>query len=248
MNKIHRPHRLSGYIAKVDFQQTADNDGQPDWIMFYMPGPKARAEYRVFAKRGGPNVLEIEPPDSPPRPVLSELSELESELIQRGVTQATAAELVRNHAEEKIRAQIERLDWIVSKKPQKIDDLAAYLVDAVRKDFAAPKGFVSKAEHHRRDEAKRQADQQAAVTRRRKQMEEARQQEARRTADAHLQSLSPEGRAALEETVLAQVSPEARQNYENPIMARHRSMLMLAMLREYLGSRLTLRDLPSGEA
>ena len=29
--------------------------------MLYTPGPKARAEYRAFARRGGPTVLEVEP-------------------------------------------------------------------------------------------------------------------------------------------------------------------------------------------
>ncbi len=52
MNKVHRPHRESGYIAKVDFQQTTDGD-LPDWVMLYMPGPKARAEYRTFANGVG---------------------------------------------------------------------------------------------------------------------------------------------------------------------------------------------------
>src|SRR5262249_19345070 len=61
MSKIHRPHRQSGYIAKVDFQQTTDSSGQADWVMLYQPGPKARAEFRAFTKRGGPEVLEIEP-------------------------------------------------------------------------------------------------------------------------------------------------------------------------------------------
>src|SRR5207248_8655860 len=33
MNKVHRPHLRSGYIAGVDFERTVDGDGQPDWIM-----------------------------------------------------------------------------------------------------------------------------------------------------------------------------------------------------------------------
>ena len=68
MNKVHRPHQESGYIAKVDFQQTTDGDGQPDWIMLYQPGPKARAEFRTFTKRGGPTVVEIEPASPTSRP------------------------------------------------------------------------------------------------------------------------------------------------------------------------------------
>ena len=121
MNKVHRPHLQSGYIAKVDFQQTTDSDGKPDWIMLYMPGPKARAEFRAFTKRGGPTVLEIEPLLLEPLPQLCghEPPPLEAELIERGITAAIATELVREHAEEKIRAQMERLDWLMEKKPGK---------------------------------------------------------------------------------------------------------------------------------
>ncbi len=65
---ITTPHRKSGYILGVEFEPTTDGDGNPDWIMLYMPGPKARAEYRAFARRGGPVVLEVEPIPDDPRP------------------------------------------------------------------------------------------------------------------------------------------------------------------------------------
>ena len=71
MNKIHRPHKKSGYIAKVDYEQTVDGDGRPDWIMLYQPGPKASAEYRAFTRRGGPVVLEVEPLAADPPPQLA---------------------------------------------------------------------------------------------------------------------------------------------------------------------------------
>ena len=120
MNKVHRPHRKSGYIAEIDFQDTVDGDGRPDWIMLYVPGPKARAEYRAFTRRGGPTVLEVEPFLAAPAPPLAAPgpSPLEAELIGRGITPAMAGELVRDHGEEKIRAQIEQLDWLAETKPE----------------------------------------------------------------------------------------------------------------------------------
>jgi hypothetical protein len=33
MNKIHAPHKNSGYIKKIEFEQTTDAQGQPDWLM-----------------------------------------------------------------------------------------------------------------------------------------------------------------------------------------------------------------------
>jgi hypothetical protein len=94
MNKVHRPHRQSGYIARVDFQQTTASDGKPDWIMFYQPGANARAEFRAFTKRGGPNVLEIEALEPPIDEAGSGITELEQQLIKRGVTDDVASQLV----------------------------------------------------------------------------------------------------------------------------------------------------------
>ena len=51
--KIHRPHKLSGYIAKVEFESAVDGEGNPDWIIRYYPGPNASREFNAF--KGGGN-------------------------------------------------------------------------------------------------------------------------------------------------------------------------------------------------
>lgn len=51
MYKIHKPHLQSGYIQKVRYEATTDGEGRPDWMMCYIPGPKAKAEYRVFNRK-----------------------------------------------------------------------------------------------------------------------------------------------------------------------------------------------------
>jgi hypothetical protein len=51
MYKIHRPHIKSAYIAGVKFTSTTDEDGAPDWIMQYVPGEKAHAEYEFFTNK-----------------------------------------------------------------------------------------------------------------------------------------------------------------------------------------------------
>src|SRR5512135_695286 len=82
MYKVHAPHRRSGYIAGVEFEATTDRAGRPDWTMHYTPGPKARAEFRAFARRGsGPMIIEAEPVAPEPGP---EPTGLERELIDRG--------------------------------------------------------------------------------------------------------------------------------------------------------------------
>src|SRR5262249_47160727 len=51
MYKVHRPHLQSGYLSRVQYAATTDADGQPDWLLYYTPGPKARAEYAAFRRR-----------------------------------------------------------------------------------------------------------------------------------------------------------------------------------------------------
>ena len=45
MYKVHKPHVTSGYLAHVRYEATQDGDGHPDWVISYVPGPKAYAEY-----------------------------------------------------------------------------------------------------------------------------------------------------------------------------------------------------------
>ncbi len=48
MYKVHKPHLKLGYIQKISFEAATDSDGKHDWIMRYIPGPKARAEFKAF--------------------------------------------------------------------------------------------------------------------------------------------------------------------------------------------------------
>src|SRR6266571_6841187 len=53
MYKVHQPHVQSGYLTKVAYEATTADDGQPDWLLHYTPGPKARAEYAAFMRQPG---------------------------------------------------------------------------------------------------------------------------------------------------------------------------------------------------
>ncbi len=234
MYKVHRPHRESGYIAEIDFQETVDFEGRPDWIMLYKPGAKALAEFRAFTKRGGPNILEIEAiePDSPA--VLPAITALEQELIGRNITSATAAELVRHHPEEKIRAQVERLDWLLEKSPEKVEDPAAYLVGAIRNDYAAPKGFVSQAERERRAEAKRNRERKALEAKRKRQTQAGREREENRLIDAYWQALSPDDQAALDDVARAEADPELFRFTTGPMKRMGVTLYRRAYIRKLL--------------
>ena len=53
MYKVHRPHVASGYLTTVQYEATTDDDGCPDWLMHYTPGPKARTEFTAFTRQSG---------------------------------------------------------------------------------------------------------------------------------------------------------------------------------------------------
>ena len=100
-----------------------------------------------------------------------ELSKHEQELIERGVTPATAAELVLSYPAERIQAKLEIFDWLTSKKDKKVQNPGGFLAEAIRKDYAAPRGFVSKVEQELRlaaqkeqlrkvEDAKRKAEEE----------------------------------------------------------------------------------------
>ena len=177
--------------------------------MLYTPGPKARAEYRAFARRGGPAVLEVEPLvlDPPPRPAAPGPSPLEAELIGRGITPAMAVDLVREHGEEKVRLQIDILDGLPEKRRAKIADPAAYLVTAIRNGHAAPKGFVGRAERQAREEARQAQERKEAEDRRRRRAEAAREKAERQAIDAYWSALTPEQQVELDAAATAQADP-----------------------------------------
>jgi hypothetical protein len=244
MAQIHAPHRKAGYLARVEFEATADHEGRADWTMSYLPGPKARAEHLAFTTRGGPVVSAIEPPPAPPAPlppaevkpppVEPEPTGLERELVERGVTGSVAAELVRAFPEDRIRRQVEVLDWLREHRPKKVKDVGAYLAEAIRKDFAAPAGFQSQAERAEAERAERAQKEREEQARRAK----ARAREAEARIQAFLAALTPDERAALEAEALAGADPADRTAYEAaPAPVRRMLMASLrdALVRHRLG-------------
>jgi Replication initiator protein A len=173
---------------------------------------------------------ETKPPEPEPEP-----TGLERELIDRGVTGSVAADLVRDFPADRIRRQIEVVDWLRETKPKRIKDLGAYLADAIRKDFAAPAGFQSQAERAKAEAtARAQQDQQEQARR-----ATARAQAERDRIRAYWEALPPERRTALDAEALAGADPAARAAYEAatapPVRRLLQAGLRDAHLRRLLG-------------
>lgn len=203
MYKIHAVHRKSGYIGKVEYQQTVSVDEKPDWIICYQPGPKAHAEFHAFNKRGGPTVLEVEPTPSAPTalPLIDQpnTSPLTAELIARGVSPGMAGDLVEAHDAELIRAQMDQIDWRLEHGRGKIADPAAWLVKGLRRGgYAPPKGYKPKAERERQAEETRQRMQKTAETQRQTRTQEQREREEKAMILDYWERLSLEQREALQ--------------------------------------------------
>jgi hypothetical protein len=235
MAQIHASHRKSGYLAGVEFEATADHEGRADWTMSYLPGPKAQAEHLAFTTRGGPVVPAIEPPPVPPEPPLlaeapptavePEPTGLAAELEARGVSRAVAAELVREFPEERLRRQIEVVDWLRETKPKRIKDLGAYLAKAIREDYAAPAGFEGRAARAARETTQREAIDREAEARR----ATARAQAERDRVRAYWEALPAERRAALDAAALAGADPADRAAYEAATAPPVRRMLQAGL-------------------
>jgi Replication initiator protein A len=153
-------------------------------------------------------------PQHPTLPLAEpEPSPLVAALVARGMTRATVEELAREYP-ERIERQLEHFDWRMEKKPGKIAEPGAYLADAIKKDYAAPKGFVSRAERERQAEAARQRQEAEAEASRRQRQEEARERAERQAVNAYRESRTPEQLRQLEADALEQADAQWRATYD----------------------------------
>ena len=170
-----------------------------------------RGQWTIRLTRQAPALVSVpsEPIQAPPPP-----SPLIAELAKRGVTADIAAKLVREHGEEKIRLQMEILDWRLSgKKADKIDDPAAWLVVAIRNEtgYAVPKGFKSAADRQKQAEAKQARERAEAEDRRRKHEADAQARREKELINGFWDGLSKEENAVHEAAAIAQANGEERE-------------------------------------
>jgi hypothetical protein len=182
-------------------------------------------------QQAAPTAVEPEPP-------------LVAELVSRGVTRATAAELVRQHPVERIEAKLEVFDWLTEKRDKRVSkNPGGYLTESIRKGYVPPKGFESKTAREKKQAAELERKRQAEEAKQRTEAEARIREEADRLrVSAYLDALTPEEREALQDEALAKTNPffarQYRQSKGNAKSeARYLELIVGAHVSEILADR-----------
>ena len=176
MAKVLRPHKISGYITEVKYKPTIDVQNQPDWEMYYTPGPKARAEFAAAHRGRKKTGTEIEagaPGEMPRRltrrarqatpkvspelqqPIAVNADHLAA-LIKRGVTENQAREYLANiPATYPLVDTLEWADAEIAKNPSKWDNPAGWYVSLVKSRFTPPPTYETRTHREARLAAER---------------------------------------------------------------------------------------------
>jgi hypothetical protein len=162
MYKLHSPHKKSGYIAAVEFRETTDAVGQPDWEMFYTPGRRAKAEFRASMRKPRQQVeRQSARPVLPPVPTLEPAPVGDDPLVEQlrelGVAESKARKLIKERraaTEEQIAA------FPYREVGQGTKNVAGWLIAAIENNYELPEAYVqakAKAQEVTRGQEKRQA-------------------------------------------------------------------------------------------
>jgi hypothetical protein len=216
MYKLHQPHLKSNFITGFAHEATTDRSGNPDWILKYTPGEKAKSEYRAFqrtkrdervtaidvasAENIATKVAQPKPPheelqDQAPA-LTNEEKHFIKELVERfSIHEDTATELVVTKL-ERVKFQLEVYPF---RQEGRIKDKAAYIIRAIERNYTAPTNY---------EEDKARKEREASVAKA-KALEQARSQheekfrcayyEYLRTTEAALRINAPNKYVAFEE-------------------------------------------------
>jgi hypothetical protein len=162
--KLHQPHLKSGYIERVSHEATTDADGKADWVLKYIPGLKAKAEYKTFnstKQRECVKTIDVatesvisetsQPKPEQSTPTLTdEQKHFVKELIERfSVHEDTAIKLVTTRLEQ----VAHQLELYPHRQHSRIKDPAAYIIRAIERNYSPPTGYQEqKAQKERKEE------------------------------------------------------------------------------------------------
>jgi hypothetical protein len=158
MYKLHRSHLAAQYIEKIQFEKIMGEGGEPDWMMIYVPGARAKGQHVAFERKPVPRIkhsersatqpsfLPEEKPELFPKPMLTfapEEEQLVSQLVQFGVGEAKARSLVKTHREA-TEAQITAFPYRGEGKPRK--NAAGWLIAAIEGNYTLPVAYLEERE------------------------------------------------------------------------------------------------------
>jgi hypothetical protein len=149
---LSRSYRDAGQIKK-ELQQALE---ELESIGFLKPLSReerftkiTRGEWIITLARA-PQAL-LPPIEEDAEVLIVEPNAAERSLIERGVTPVIAAALVASSSAEQIALHVEIHDWLMERKDRRVSKSpAGYLVDSIRRGYAPPKGFESKAQAQQR--------------------------------------------------------------------------------------------------
>jgi len=174
--KIHLPHKASGYVVKIEFEQTTDANGRIDWVMWYTAGRKAKAEFKRFNTKEGrelnrpernrTHLVTVEVLSLPPekttssKPTLTDAQqELFTALTGQGITEGKAFELATKHEE----ATARELEAVAHRDKKKIQNLAGFLISAIESgEYSTPEPVQKKRKAKEFAEQKKREEEQTA--------------------------------------------------------------------------------------
>jgi uncharacterized protein YqgQ len=176
MWKLHQPHLKSGYFAEARFENISNHEGEPDWMLVYVPGKKALDEYKAFSQKQKrlidvvvdseitvEKALQPEHPEGQSRPVptlTDEQKHFAKELVERfNVHEDTAIKLVTTKLEQ----VAHQLEVYPHRQHSRIKDPAAYIIRAIEQNYSPPTRYQEqKAQKKRKEEETKVKDLEQA--------------------------------------------------------------------------------------
>jgi hypothetical protein len=164
MYKVHLPHKQSGYLDKIEYEETTDANGQVDWMMVYTPGPKAKAEYAAFTRQ--PQAIDIKTPDTRTIRTVERSAKLEKpvpslpaeqqvwleEMTKRGIAESGARKVLSELAEHQpVLDQLEYGDHLI--KTTDINNPPGFYLYLLKENITIPDDFVTSRKRKLREQA-----------------------------------------------------------------------------------------------
>ena len=185
MYKVHQPHKKSGYLSEVSYENVQDSDGKPDWMMRYVPGPKAKNEFEYFTGKAAVLETKIEIAAAPPAKETQQSFDLESapeppasrntepallaELFNRGINakQATALLLEILPGQDVIE-QLEYADYRIASEPSgTFRNPPGFYISVIRDNTPVAENFESNRKRSEREAGENQLAEQHQASERR---------------------------------------------------------------------------------